>query len=188
MRKRLSVPLLLGALGLVYTLWGSPPSLVTPDSAGPESTEAEPEAYARGVSLRRYGDDGALQEETDAQALRRYGVDLPGGDRVELDAPRRRGHGGDQGWVASARSGEYADGRERLHLSGEVRLRYAPRGLEFRTDAMLIDNARKTARSLAPVRAWQAENETTAEHLFVNLDREVAVLSGNVRSVYQPEP
>lgn len=186
MKKRLSIPLLLGAAGLVYALWGSPPALVPQDPVVQDSEAPVPDSYARTVSVRRYAADGTLLEETDARSLRRYRVNGVAGERVELEAPQRRGHEGDQGWIASAERGEYRDGREALRLSGDVRLRYTLRDIEFLTQEMVIRIDQQTARSLTPVRAWQADNETTANRLFVNLDREVAVLSGDVRSVYQP--
>ncbi len=186
MKKRLSIPLILGAAGLVYALWGDPPEIAQPDPGTAETGDPVPESYASGVSVRRFAADGSLLEETEADRLRRFEVSGEIGERVELDAPRRRGHEGDQGWIASAERGEYTDGRETLRLSGTVRLRYTQRDLEFLTEEMLIRIDKQTARSLTPVRAWQADNETTANRLFVNLDREVAVLSGNVRSVYQP--
>lgn len=183
MKKRLSIPLLIGAGGLVYALWGTPPELVIPIPAADDDGLPVPDSYAEAVTVRRYSAEGALLDQTDAARLRRYVA----GDRTEFDAPIRRGHEGDDGWTASAQSGEYSEGRTLLRLSGDVSLRYASRNLEFLTQTMHIDLNNQTARSLTPVRAWQDDGETVADRLFVNLDREVAVLTGDVRSVYRPD-
>ena len=182
MKKRLSIPLLIGASGLVYALWGTPPNIVVPAPAEDEDSLPVPDSYATAVTVRRYSPKGELLDQTDAARLRRFVAE----DRTEFEAPTRRGHDGDDGWTASAHSGEYSEGRTQLRLTGDVSLRYASRSLEFLTQTMHIDLDTQTARSLTPVRAWQDDGETVADRLFVNLDREVAVLTGDVRSVYQP--
>ena len=183
MKKRLSIPLLIGACGLVYTLVSTPPELIAPASPPPSSDEAIPESYASDVTVSVFGDSGELLDRTVAAELQRFraaGV-------IELDAPQRFGFGGDAAWRASANSGELEEASDVLRLSGDVSLRYATEGVEFRTQEMVINLPQQTARSLTPVRTWQMDNETTADALWVHFEREVAVLSGNVRSVYRPE-
>ena len=45
----------------------------------------------------------------------------------------------------------------------------------------------ETARSQAPVVAWEGDNRVEANELILNLNTEVAVLRGSVRSIYVPE-
>jgi LPS export ABC transporter protein LptC len=182
MKKHLSFSLLVGAGGLVYALWDTPPGIVDPDPDPDLGTQALPDSYADAVEIRRYGPDGQLLDRTDAASLRRF-LDPA---RVELQAPTRWGHEGDAAWTVVARSGEYTDNRSVLRLSGDVNLRYSERNLEFQTQEMEINFTTNAARSLTPVRAWQGDNETVADRLFINLDKEAAVLYGGVRSVYQP--
>jgi LPS export ABC transporter protein LptC len=182
-RKRLSIPLLLCSAGLVYALLASPPVRITPESPQPETGTVAPDSYARGVQLRSFDENGQLRDRTQAKELRRY---LERGT-TELDAPTRFGHDGDSGWFATAATGELLEAAEVLHLSGEVSLRYDTEGVEFRSDSMAINLAENIARSRTPVRVWQGEQETVADRLYVELDREVAVLTGNVRSVFEPE-
>lgn len=184
MKKRLSIPLLLCAGGVVYALVSAPPQLVAPEPAASSPEEPAPDSYAVTVSLHAYGEDGRLLDRTDARLLRRF----EGQALLELEAPRRWGHDGDGGWVASAQRGELSEQRDVLHLRGDVRLRHEVEGVEFVTEAMQINLDRQTARSLAPVHSSQGDNETRADTLWVNLDTEVAVLTGNVRSVYVPRP
>jgi LPS export ABC transporter protein LptC len=181
-KKRLSVPLILCTAGLVYVLLSEPPVRVVSQSAPTEPADVQPETYARDITLRLYGEDGRLLSRTDAAALRRY----PDRAVAELDEPKRFGHEGDAGWRASATAGEWLETREVLRLAGDVSLRYDTEGVEFRSDTMVLNLRDQTARSLTPVRAWQGEQETVADRLFVDLEREVAVLNGNVRSTYVP--
>lgn len=182
MKKRLSVPLILCAGGLTYALLTAPPANIVSPGSPTESPAAQPETYARGVTLRTYGEDGRLLSRTDAAALRRF----PGSAVAELDEPQRFGHEGDQGWRASATAGRWLEARQVLNLEGDVILRYDTEGVEFRSDTMVLDLRDQTARSPTPVRAWQDAQETVADRLYVDLEREIAVLNGNVRSVFEP--
>jgi LPS export ABC transporter protein LptC len=182
-KKRLSIPLLIGAGGLIYALVSTPPTLIAPPATPATSDEAVPQSYASGVTVSVFGENGELLDRTLARSLQRFGD----AGVIELDAPQRFGFGGDAGWRASAESGELVEASDVLRLSGDVTLRYTDEGVEFRTQEMVIDIPQQTARSLTPVRAWQLDNETTADALWVHFEREVAVLSGNVRSVYRPE-
>jgi len=181
-KKRLSIPLILCAGALTYALLTAPPVSVVTQAPPTEPAAAQPETYARDVTLSDYGEDGQLLSRTDARALRRYA----GRPVAELDEPRRFGHEGDQGWRASAIAGEWLEAREILRLEGDVSLRYDTEGVEFISQTMVLNLRDQTARSRTPVRAWQDEQETVADRLFVDLEREVAVLNGNVRSVYVP--
>jgi LPS export ABC transporter protein LptC len=181
-KKRLSIPLILCSGGLAYALLSAPPASIMSPDPPTEPAAPQPETYARDVSLREYGEDGRLLSRTDATALRRY----PDRGVAELDDPQRFGHEGNQGWRASATAGEWLEAREILRLDGDVSLRYDTEGVEFRSDTMVLDLREQTARSATPVRAWQDAQETVADRLFVDLAREVAVLNGNVRSVYVP--
>ena len=183
MKKRLSIPLLVGACGLVYALVSTPPELIAPPSPPATGTEPVPQSYASDVTVSVFGDAGELLDRTVAVELQRFGTR----GVIELDEPQRFGFGGDAAWRASANSGELTEASDVLRLSGDVTLRYAAEGVEFQTQEMVIDIPQQTARSLTPVRTWQLDNETTADALWVHFEREVAVLSGNVRSVYRPE-
>lgn len=182
MKKRLSVSFLIGAGGLIYALWDTPPGLVDPEPDPEASEEALPDSYASGVEIRRYDSRGQLLDQTDAESLRRFLDPV----RVELQGPTRLGHEGDANWTAAAREGVYTDNRSVLRLSGDVSLRYSERDLEYQTQEMEINFTTNAARSLTPVRAWQGANEILADRLFINLDKEAAVLYGGVRSVYLP--
>jgi LPS export ABC transporter protein LptC len=181
-KKRLSIPLILCAGGLTYALLSAPPVRVVTQAPPTEPTEAQPETYASDVTLRLYDANGRLLSRTDAAALRRY----PDRGVAELDEPQRFGHEGDQGWRASATAGEWLEASEILRLEGDVSLRYDAEGVEFRSDTLVLNLRDQTARSRTPVRAWKDAQETVADRLFVDLEREVAVLNGNVRSIYVP--
>ena len=183
-RKRLSIPLLIAATLMVYALIATPPRLV-PD---PQPTAVEtlvPDAYAEGVSMRSFSETGVLTDRTDAEALQRFAV--PG--RVTFTAPRRWAYGPDGDWFAVSREGELFEASEILELQGDVQLRYETESVTFATEALTINLDKQIAESDAGVRSWQASegNEVRADRLFTNLDRRVAVLTGNVRSVYVPE-
>ncbi len=182
MKKRLSIPLLLCAGGLVYALLASPPVRITPEPVDPATDQPIPDSYASDVSLRVYDENGNLLDLTRSPALRRYTAR----GRTEFDAPARFGHAGDEGWRASADHGELIEQTEVMYLSGDVSLSYATEGVEFFSESMVIHLAEGIARSTAPVRLWKGEQETVADRLYVELEREVAVLTGNVRSVYVP--
>ena len=182
MKKRLSIPLLAGAAGLVCALLAEPPQI------GPEPHRAKPrtpipDSYARGVSVRQFDADGRLAERTDAQALHRYRH----GARIELKELRRWGYGADGPWQATARTGLFREHEDVLSLRGDVKVNYPGDALHFATQALEIDLERQVARSHAPVRAWQDRHETLAESLVLELARERASLSGKVRTRYVPE-
>lgn len=182
MKKRISLPLLLCAGLLVYALVTPAPEFI-PEPAPTEPDARSPLSYAHDVTLRSYGPEGTLADRTEARILRRFDDNAV----VELTAPQRWGHRGSADWVASARTGILYEKRDALQLNGDVELRYTADGAVFSTQSMLINLRFQTARSLAPVRAWQGENETHAQMLTANLNLERATLTGNVRSVYVPE-
>jgi len=179
-RKRLSIPLLLCAAALGYLLLAPPPPIISPEPEASDPQAPIPDSYATSVSRRAFDEQGRLLERTDAAFLRRFAD----ARRVEFEAPRRFGHDGDAGWRATARQGELLEDAEVLRLYGDVRVRYAAEGVEFLSERMIVNIADGTARSDVPVRVWQGEQETTADRLYIALDREVAVLSGHVRGVY----
>ena len=181
MKKRLSIPLLLCCALLVYALVSEPPQI-----ADPEPTASEvipPESYAFDVIVRDYDDEGRLRDQTDAEALRRF----PNKAAVELDRLRATRHSATGPWVADADRGLLNERRERLDLQGNVKLVYETDGVHFASDAMILNMRDNTARSAAPVRSWQGGNETRADKLFVNLDRQTATLEGSVVTSYEPE-
>jgi LPS export ABC transporter protein LptC len=179
-KKRLSIPLLLCAAGLGYLLLAPPPPIIVPEPEASDPQAPVPDSYAAGVSRRAFDENGQLLERTDAEFLRRFAAE----QRVEFDGPRRFGHAGDAGWQATASRGELLENTEVLRLQGDVRVRYATEGVEFLSERMIVNIAENIARSDVPVRVWQGEQETTADRLYIALDREVAVLSGNVRGIY----
>ncbi|GEM_PF-6011790 len=183
MKKRLSIPLVLCAAGLVYALVGTPPQIM-PEPRGPVTETPIPDAYAGAVSVRQYGETGELEERTDADYLRRFTRRAVS----ELENPRRWGYGEDGPWQARALRGEILEQRDVLRLNGEVSIHYPGDDVEFTTEAMNINLERQIARSLAPVRVWQESNETLADSLHLDLAKEVATLNGNVRTYYAPEP
>jgi len=183
-RKRLSVPLLLVAALTAYALFNTPAGLIQ-DPVPTASEGPAPDAYASGVSLRAFSEAGILLERTDARELRRF--DGPG--RVELDAPQRWSFDAQGSWFAVSQQGELFEHRDVLELRGDVELRYESRSVTFATEGMIIHLDKQTARSTSAVRAWQDDerSEMRADTLFADLDRRVAILNGNVRSVYVPE-
>lgn len=181
-RKRLSVPLLLGAAILVSALLEPPPQLLQETSPEQPAVIA-PDSYAYGVSMRNYDSAGALLDRTDALRLRRFTNSAV----TELEQPRRWGHEGDSEWVAEAERGEFAERNEVLKLRGDVRLRYVGDSVEFLTEAMRFNLAKRTALSEAPVRVRQGDHETRADQLYAILDWKQARLKGNVRTLYVPE-
>jgi LPS export ABC transporter protein LptC len=200
-RKRLSIPLLLCAGLLVYATLSPAPRIIQLPTSGESGAEAA-DAYAVDVTVRDFNESGVLQSTTEARRLRRYRDSA----RLELDEPVRRSFGDDGIWTASAQSGALYEDRDVLELSDKVRLRYPPETtlrtgdvnaaqelggpgeeLEFATAALTIDLVAHTAKSLSPVRVWQGPNETRAQTMFIELDKQLAQLSGGVRSVYVPE-
>jgi LPS export ABC transporter protein LptC len=183
-RKRLSIPLLIAAALMVYALVATPPRLVQ-EPAPTTSESVMPDAYAEGVSMRSFSEDGILLERTDASTLRRF--EAPG--RVEFDEPRRWAYAATGDWYAVSREGELYERSDILELRGDVELRYETESVTFATDELSVNLGRQIAESDVGVRAFQPSegNEIRADRLFTNLDRQVAVLTGNVRSVYVPE-
>ena len=183
MKKRLSVPLLLGAAALAYLLTGETPPLIQDGPFPSEKARPAPQSYARGVSVREFGPDGVLRDRTDARELRRY----PQQALVELDAPQRWHYADEGPWQASAENGVLLERREHLRLTDDVRLRYDTEGVEFLTQSMVLDLRQRKARSETPAQAWQGDNVMQGGRLFVDLDRQLATLSQDVRTVYEPE-
>lgn len=183
MKKRLSSTLILGAAALAYLLSGETPPLIqeAPTEAGGE--QAIPQSYARGVSMREFDPEGVLRDRTDADELRRY----PQQQLVELDAPKRWHYANEGPWQASAETGVLYERREHLHLTDNVQLRYDTEGVEFLTQSMILDLRQRKARSETPARAWQDGSVMLGDRLFVDLDRQLATLTGSVRTVYEPE-
>jgi len=167
---------------LVYTMLAPTPRLVT-EIAAPATDARIPDSYALNVSLNDFSEQGVLLGSTHAQALRRF----PREGIVELDEPERHSYTADGEWFASARSGQLREKTDVLMLNREVRLQYASDNLQFLTDSMIINMAKQAARSTSSVRIWQADNETLAEQIYVNLEKQVASLSGSVRTIYVPE-
>lgn len=188
MRRSLSIPLLLFIALLAWTLM-TPSSRLLRTAPPPAAPQKQlPDSYARGVVTSQYDDSGQLVSEMIAEELRYF---RPRG-RVEIDAPQRSSYGVDGNWIATANSGVIFEAREALRLNGDVQLSYTAadpavdESAEFRTEAMVINLADNTARSLAPAVAWFGDNRISAPQLVVNLDREVAVLRGGVKSRYAP--
>lgn len=182
MKKRLSIPLVVCAAGLLCALLAEPPPMRPAVRKAPPQTPI-PDSYARGVSVRQFDADGHLAERTDARTLRRYRH----GARTELEQPRRWGYGADGPWQAAARSGLFREREDLLSLRGDVEVHYPGAALHFATQALEIDLARQIARSQAPVRAWRERHETLAESLVLELLHRRASLSGKVRTRYVPE-
>ena len=181
MRKRLSIPLLLCATLLVYIMLAPTPRLINETIAPPQSARV-PDSYARAVSINEFDENGVLQGTTQAEALRRF----PKEGTVELDEPRRRNYATDGQWFASARRGQLREKTDVLLLESEVRLHYANEDVQFLTESMIINMPAQAARSTSPVRIWQADNQTVADQLYINLDRQLASLTGAVKAVYVP--
>ncbi|WOJ94985.1 LPS export ABC transporter periplasmic protein LptC [Congregibacter variabilis] len=181
-RKRLSIPLLLSATLLIYTMLAPAPRLIT-EKAAPTTDARIPDSYALNVSVNDFNEEGILLGSTQAQGLRRF----PREGIVELDEPTRRNYSDDGEWFASARSGQLREKTEVLILEREVRLQYANDKLQFLTDSMIINIPKQAARSTSSVRIWQADNETVAQQIYINLQKQVASLSGSVRTVYVPD-
>lgn len=200
-RKRLSIPLFLCAGLLIYATLSPAPRVIQLPTSGESQAEVA-EAYAVDVRVTDFNDLGVQQSTTHARRLRRY----RDGARLELDEPVRRSFGDDGTWIASAQRGALYEDRDVLELSEDVRLRYPPETslltgdaqatptsnnppgeLEFATAALTINIAARTAESASPVRVWQGPNETRAQTMFIELDTQLAQLSGGVSSVYEPE-
>ncbi|WP_439101867.1 LPS export ABC transporter periplasmic protein LptC [Congregibacter sp.] len=181
-RKRLSIPLLLCAALLLYTMLSPPPTLIK-ERAAPAGPTRVPESYAKQVSVNDFDANGVLEGSTEAVTLRRF----PGEGIVELDEPKRHNYTTDGEWVANAMSGQLREKTEVLVLNGEVRLQYDSENLQFLTERMIINMPKQAARSTTSVRIWQGDNETVADQIYINLSRQVASLSGSVRTVYVPE-
>ena len=182
MKRGLSIPLLLFAALLVWTLMTPRQPLLPPAAPPQEQEERVPDSYGEAVVALEYDEAGVLLARTDADYLRRYRDD----NVTELELPRREQFGDDR-WRARARGGLLYERREALELRGDVQLSYPDREVEFRSEAILINYRNQTARSLAPVVAWQGESRVEAPQMLINLDTEVAVLRGGVRSVYVPQ-
>jgi LPS export ABC transporter protein LptC len=200
-RKRLSIPLFLCAGLLIYATVSPAPRVIQLPTSGESETEVA-EAYAVDVTVTDFNESGVLQSTTQARRLRRY----RDGARLELDEPVRRSFGDDGSWIASAQRGAFYEDCDVLELRDNARLRYPPETprmtdntqaahpskdpleeLEFATAALTINIAARTAESPSPVRIWQGPNETRAQSMFIELDKQLAQLSGGVSSVYVPE-
>lgn len=181
-RKRLSIPLLLGAGLVLFALFEPPPQLLQ-ESAPQQTDLVAPDSYAIEVSMRNFDTDGILLDRTDASVLRRY----ESAALLELEQPKRWGHEGDSDWIATADKGELHERSNMMRLHGNVHLVYTDQAVEFDTEAMRFNLTKKTALSEAPVRVRQGENETRADQLYAILDWQQARLKGNIRTVYKPD-
>lgn len=181
-KKRLSIPLLISALLIGYTLF-EPPAQLSQDSMELTPPTSGPDSIADTVSLLQFDEAGVVLDQTNASQLRRFDKAA----LIELDELRRHGHAGDTNWTATADGGLLVETNNELQLEGNVQLRYEADDLQFRSAAMTIDLDKQIARSRSAVRVWQARNETTADALTVDLAKEQASMLGNVRAVYAPE-
>ena len=181
MKHSLSIPLLLFAALLAWTLLTPRQTLLRPVTP-PEATEQIADSYAVDVTALDFDTAGELTQSTQASRLRRF----ESAQVIELDAPQRENFGGDGNWVATARSGVLREGAETLQLEGDVLLQFAREGARLSSAAMLINLRQRSARSLAPVLLEQGDNRISAQDMFVALDSERVVLSGDVRSTYAP--
>lgn len=178
------------------------------------SLQSAPDSYAEELSLVSFDTSGARLDETEAQIMYRYAAS----ERTELSELIRRGHGGDTGWVASAKRGVYFERENVMRLENGVRVSYTKRAAEPRdgrrergedgkspgtgheqvgqdgvsvettaeTEAMLLNLNQETARSLAPATLQRGTDRTSGDALFVNMRKQVATLTGSVRSYYEP--
>ena len=158
------------------------PRLIT-ESAAPTTDTRIPESYAKDVSVNDFDATGKLQGKTQATSLRRF----PDEGIVELEEPKRYNYTEDGEWFASAQSGQLREKTEVLVLDQDVQLQYDTENVQFLTDRMIINMPKQAARSTSSVRIWQADNETIADQIYINLSRQVASLSGSVKTVYVPE-
>lgn len=181
-RKRLSIPLLIAAGLLVYITFAPTPRLVK-EVAPPTVNARSPDSYAHGVSVNDFNEQGVLLGNTTAQTLRRF----PKEGIVELDDPKRRNFGADGEWFASAQQGQLRENTDVLVLEQDVRLEYESNNVQFLTERMIINIPKQAARSTSSVRIWQANNETLADQIYINLGRQIASLSGAVNTVYVPD-
>ena len=141
------------------------------------------DSYARSVSVNEFDESGVMRGSMSADTLRRFS----GEGIVELDEPERHNYTDDGVWFASARTGPLREKTDVLLLSEEVRLQYDTENVQFFTESMIINIPKQAARSTSSVRIWQADNETVADQIYVNLSRQIATLSGDVRTVYVPQ-
>jgi LPS export ABC transporter protein LptC len=167
---------------LVYVMLSPAPRIIQPPIPGDAAAHA-PQSYAFGVKVLDFNENGLLESATDARELRRF----DDASRLELDEPYRESFGDEGRWIASAHFGELYESQDLLVLSDNVHLHYSDDNVEFASEAMTINMARRSAESRVPVRVWQDANETRADRLYISLDRQIATLSGDVRTVYAPE-
>lgn len=182
-KKRLSIPLLLASAAMVYVLVATPPRLVQePAPTAPEAPTAD--AYASGVEMQVFDENGKVAQRTESDALKRF----RDSGRTTFDRPRRWSFDADGDWYAVSEEGELFERRDILELRGDVQLRYESDSVMFATDELVINLDKQTARSVVGVRAWQDSDgsEIRADSLYTNLETQVAVLTGNVRSRYVP--
>lgn len=158
------------------------PRLIQPPAKVVDDTPV-PDSYAENISVQDFDENGVPLHTTQANKLRRFERIA----RIEMEQPRRWGYEGDQNWVARAETGTLLERSEVLRLTGDVLLEYLDNNAKFATEAMSISLRKRTARSEAPVRVWQGSNETRGDKLFADLNRQLATVSGSVRSRYLPE-
>ena len=192
MKHSVSIPLILFAALLIWTLMTPEADLLRPTPVPTPAAMTVPDSYASGVTASEFDQHGVLVSRMQADALRRY----RGSGLVELDMPQRENFGQDGTWIANADSGLLREDNETLQLRGSVRLRYGidqadqqeatQESAQFISESMLINLGKKTAISLAPAEAWQGEYRLTAPTIYVALDRKVATFSGGVTSTYAP--
>lgn len=180
MKRGLSIPLLLFAGLLLWTLMTPRTPLLTPSPPPPDVEEPIADSYGEDVVAEEFDARGNLLARTSAATLKRY----RNAALVEMTEPRRASFSTEGSWVALANTGILYERRERMRLDGDVALLYAEDEAEFHSDSMLIDMQQQRARSLAPVTGRQGPNRLSADQLVVDLAREVAVLRGGVKSTY----
>lgn len=182
MKLGLSIPLMLFAALLTWTLITPRENLLRPAPPRSPAKQAIPDSYGTDVTASEFDEQGMLASRMKATALRSYG----GSSVVELDMPTRENFGEGGTWTASAQRGLLKENTETLRLDGSVRLQYDREGAQFLSESMLIKIARRTASSLAPVEAWTGESRISAPNMYISLDHQRATFSGGVTSTYAP--
>ncbi|MEM6301504.1 MAG: LPS export ABC transporter periplasmic protein LptC [Pseudomonadota bacterium] len=213
LKKRVSIPLLLCVAGVIYALLAEPPSIVRP-SEPVVSLQSAPDSYAEELRLTTFDSSGNRRDETEAQTMHRYAASERtelsevirrghGGDTGWV-ASAERGVYFERDNVMRLESGvrisyteqatQAQDGEGKLVGDGqkqEIRSVLAQQDsvaekTTAETEAMLLNLNQETARSLAPAIVQRGTDQVSGDALFVNMRKQVATLTGSVRSHYEP--
>lgn len=173
--------LFLIALGLAASYYWDPTQPSSPDPQTQIRLRALPNSYIYNPRSTSYDSSGVLTQIIEATSIYRFSH----GNESQLENPHFYAHSGDdRTWSSIARKGRYLHDSDVLILSEDVVLTNDQSKIQLKTEKMRIDLEKNIARTFVPVTMTQGLNNTRADSMFANLNKETVQMKSNVKSVY----